>query len=91
MRKLALILPLLSMTACGFTEQGDLARQVVSAKGAQAMDEGLVNAEFFICRAASVGSVTRRYGSTAEKARAWRTLCSTDKELQLIEAPDDVN
>ncbi len=89
-RSVNILLPVLLLVGgCGFTEQGDLAREVISAKGAQAMDEGLRNAEFFICRAASVGAVMRRYGTTGEKARAWRILCSTDKELQLIESPDE--
>ena len=54
----------------GSTGAGNFARDAVSDYGAQAMDEGLVNAEFFVCQAASVGSVMRRYGVSKQKAEA---------------------
>lgn len=44
-----------------------------------ANDNVLISAEATICRAASVGSVVRRY-STSEKARAWKELCTGDNE-----------
>jgi len=68
----------LALAACGFTEAGDRARDVLAGEGARAYDEGLANAEFFICRAASVGSVQRRYGRSAETAAAWRAICQGD-------------
>ena len=89
MRKLLLALPLaLPLGACGFTQAGNFAREAVSDYGAQAMDEGLVNAEFFVCQAASVGSVMRRYGVSKQKAEAWRTLCNRDPEAEIIEPPE---
>ena len=48
---------------------------------------GLVNAEFFVCQAASVGSVMRRYGASAEKAEAWRALCERDPEGEIVGPP----
>jgi hypothetical protein len=68
-------LALLALGACGFTEAGDTFRQTAAVKGAAAMDEGLVNAEWWICNAASVGSIQRRYGKSPEMAAAWRQLC----------------
>lgn len=65
----------LSLGSCGFTEQGELVRDAVRTYGAQAYDEGLENAEFYICRAASVGSIVRRYGQDAKLFHAWRALC----------------
>ena len=44
--------------------------------GAQSYDRGLENAEFFMCRAASVGSVLRRYFVDDEKRAAWVIICS---------------
>ncbi|MDX1574706.1 MAG: hypothetical protein R3285_00850 [Kiloniellales bacterium] len=77
------------LAACGFTEVGSRARDIAANEGAKAYDEGLANAEFFLCRAASVGSVQRRYGRTAETARAWRTLCLGDGEaaVEVIREP----
>ena len=79
------------LAACGFTEAGGLARGFVASEGARAYDEGLANAEFFLCRAASVGSVQRRYGRSTETAQAWRTLCAGDgaAALEVIRAPED--
>ncbi len=65
----------LTLGGCGFTSYGDLARDLASEKGAQAMDEGLVNAEWFLCKGASVGAVQRRYGQNSAKADAWKELC----------------
>jgi len=80
----------LLLAACGFTDTGNRARDVAAGEGARAYDEGLTNAEFFICRAASVGSVQRRYGRTAETAEAWRVLCQGDgaAAVEVIRAPE---
>jgi hypothetical protein len=75
--KRALFLCLL-LAGCGFTPQGAAVRQGVAAYGAQAMDAGLVNSEWFMCKGASVGSVQRRYGADEIKAAAWKELCLTD-------------
>ena len=61
----------LFLSSCGFTSSGDRVRDAAKQYGAQAMDEGLANAEFFICRAASVGSVYRRYARDKQTAAAW--------------------
>jgi hypothetical protein len=62
-------------TACGFTPEGQAVREAIAVKGAAAFDAGLENAEWFICQAASVGSVRRRYGGSAGLADAYRNLC----------------
>ena len=38
-------------------------------------------------QAASVGSVMRRYGTSAEKAEAWRALCERDPEGEIVVPP----
>lgn len=72
----ASLLALLLLGACGFTPQGDLVRGVVREKGAQAFDEGLENAEWFICHAASIGSIRRKYGRDPQTAAAYNAICS---------------
>lgn len=74
-RHILTVLALLLLGACGFTPQGDALRAALAGSAAQAMDEGLINAELFVCKAASVGSIQRRYGQSADLANAWRTLC----------------
>lgn len=77
----------LTLGGCGFTSYGDIARDVASEKGAQAMDEGLVNAEWFICNAASIGSVKRRYGRTMESAQAYNAICGLTGESAIVTEP----
>ena len=79
----------LMLAGCGLTDTGTRARDFVASEGARAYDEGLANAEFFICRAASVGSVQRRYGRDTETAEAWRVLCHGDGEaaVEVIREP----
>lgn len=47
--------------------------------GADVNDNALLSAEATICKAASVGSVIRRY-NTPEKAKAWKELCTQSNE-----------
>ena len=70
---------LLILGGCGFTPQGDFIRSQVSERGAQAMDEGLRNSEWFLCQAASVGSIKRRY--SGEKASAYTELCEDNSQV----------
>ena len=66
------------VSACGFTPEGNLIRSAVADKGAQAYDEGLGNAEWYICNAASIGSIRRRYGTSEDRAALYRSLCKQD-------------
>ena len=70
----------LVLASCGLTPQGDALRAALAGSAAQAMDEGLINAEFFVCKAASVGSIQRRYGQSEDLTNAWRTLCLPDRD-----------
>ena len=74
-----------SLTACGFTSFGDTVRQGVAEEGAQAYDEGLANAVWFMCNAASVGSIKRRYGRTKEDAAAYKAICDGQDGVNIIE------
>ena len=88
-RVLPITLLALFLASCGFTSTGDRVRESAKQYGAQAMDEGLANAEFFICRAASVGSVYRRYGRSKETAEAWKTLCLHNPDAIILETPEE--
>lgn len=74
----------LAIAGCGFTPEGDAVKALVADKGAQAYDEGLANAEYFICYAASYGAVKRRYGSSQERADMLRTLCEGQGNVDLV-------
>lgn len=79
------IVVLLLLSGCGFTAQGDFARETVRVKGAQAYDEGIENAEWFLCNAASVGAIRRRYGRDEKIAEAYKTLCSSYVDIVRID------
>ena len=86
---LYLSLALVILAGCGQTSQGNVIRGLAQDRGAEIFDEGLENAEWFICRAASVGAVMRRYGSSAVKAAAWRALCLPDaRAVEQLFAPN---
>ncbi len=76
------------LTSCGFTTTGDRVRGAIKDYSAQAMDEGLINAEWFICISASVDSVIRRYGRSRETAEAWKTLCLDNPDAIILETPE---
>ncbi len=85
MRGYALIaLTALLTASCGLTPEGNALRNLAAQRGATVNDTGLDNAAWFICKAASVGSVQRRFGVSEEKAAAWRALCVTDAAASVI-------
>ena len=76
-----------ALAGCGFTDTGNLVWDASSRAGAQAFDEGLANAEWFICQAASIGAVKRRYGQSAEDAAAYNALCAQAGSELIIGSP----
>jgi hypothetical protein len=75
------------LSGCGLTTYGDAARDLISEKGAQAMDELLVNAEFVLCNLATIGAVQRRYGQSAAAAAAWKTICNANADVITLPQP----
>ena len=78
---------LLALTGCGLTPQGDLVRGVIKVRGAAIADQGLTNAEWFVCEAATIGSVKRKYGRTTEDADTYRKFCPGGVDVDLITSP----
>jgi hypothetical protein len=76
------------LAGCGLTPQGDALRQGIATYGAQAADEGLVNAEWYLCSAAPVGSIKRRYAVSKQKADAYKELCGAGEDADVIGAPE---
>lgn len=65
----------LVLAGCGLTPQSEFVRGQIAEQGAAAYDQGLADAEWFICNAASVGAVKRRYAVSEAKAESYRKLC----------------
>lgn len=75
---------LILLSGCGFTPQGDALRATLREKGKAVAAESLDNSEWFMCRAASVGSVKDRYGVSMEKVIAYNSICKTDPKFTPI-------
>jgi hypothetical protein len=70
---------LLILLLSGCTSFNALQSQVAT-QGAAAADEVRETAEFSLCRGITVGAWLRAYGSSKERAEAWRVLCSPKVE-----------
>lgn len=57
-------------------------------KGAELNDEALETAELAICRAASIGSILRRY-RTEEQVSAWQGLCLPKVDNLILVQPTE--
>lgn len=66
-----------TLSACSTV---DNAAEVVAQKGAQAADRALQAAEWQLCKATTMGALTRRYGSSAERLRSYVTFCYPGSE-----------
>ncbi len=73
MRLLPAALAALALTACTGL---NTAQSLIADKGSAAADEIRDTAEFAICRGITVGAWVRAYGTSPERAQAWRVLCS---------------
>ena len=71
----------LTLGACGLSPEGDAFRGLVRNKGAIAADAGLENATWYLCNAASVGAIKRKFGQNEEKARTYMELCKDEAQV----------
>jgi len=72
---LVVIACLMLLSGCGFTESGDLYRDVSQKKAAKVADQTLENAYWMTCYASSVGAVRRKYGTSQENAFIYHNFC----------------
>lgn len=72
----------IGIAGCGLTATGTAFEATVRDKAATAYDEGLVNAELFMCNDTSVGSVKRRYFRTLGDAKIYNDFCQQSGVLR---------
>lgn len=72
------------LAGCGLTSEGDAFRSTFREKSKAAAAASLENSEWYLCRAARIGSVKDRYGVSADKATAYNILCMTDPRFNPI-------
>lgn len=58
--------------------------RTIEETGSGVADGALESAEAVMCRAATVGSVVRRYGQSQAQADAWREICLGDGKAKVI-------
>ena len=64
---------LLVLSACASYET---VRDTIVDKAADVADQVLIDSEFTLCEASTIGSVKRRYGQSVERANLYREFCS---------------
>ena len=62
----------------------DTAKKTVAVRGAELNDSALIDAEWVVCKAASHGSVDRRYGQTVERATLHKEFCHGQGEANTV-------
>lgn len=67
------LLVVLGLTGCA-SPSGLFFRNTFMGRASNAYDESLVNAEGWMCRGASIGSVVRAYGGSPDRWEAWLKL-----------------
>ena len=70
-----MLLAMLVLALAGCTGFNTL-QSAVAERGGTVADEVRDTAEFALCRGITVGAWLRAYGDSADKAQAWRVLCS---------------
>lgn len=74
MRNVTILIAALAVSGCA-TFLGTGLRDVASVRASEAYDESLHNAELWVCKGASAGSVIRRYALSDDQWAAWLRLC----------------
>jgi len=85
MKVVLLMTALLFLGAC---TEFTAVKKAVATKGAEFSDDALVDAEWWVCYAASIGSVKRRYGATVERAETYKDFCHGDGDADVV-APSE--
>lgn len=84
MFRLLAVIILFAVAGCGLTPRGDAFRADLKEKGKDTAAAGLENAEWYLCRVASVGAIKDRYGISMEKVYAYNMICRTDSKFTPI-------
>lgn len=69
------------LAGCGLTSEESALREILRQKSKTAAAVMLENNEWYMCRAASIGSIKDRYSVTPEKATAYNIICMTDPKF----------
>lgn len=71
--------------AAGLLISGCATLDRVAVEGAKVADDVLTTAEWTLCEAATRGSLKRRYGTSIERATAYKEFCDGNSTVNFIE------
>jgi hypothetical protein len=71
---------LLALAGCADNPAYFAAKATAMKEAAAVADETLDASQYMLCSGISVGAWRREYGTSEERAKAWRTLCSPKVE-----------
>lgn len=84
----ALSAVMLALMAAALVGCAGLPAQAID-RAARVQDEAATVAEVALCRGMSIGAWMRRYGTSAERARAWQVLCEDGQHLPVGTAVEE--
>ncbi len=85
--KLSTIIILSVLVVLPLSLQGcvvDSAKKAVVGKLQEISAQGLNDAEWYVCKAAPIGTVIKRYGHSDERAREYKDFCSPNTEVNIV-------
>jgi hypothetical protein len=71
------LIAILLLGGCGAS---DMYRGAIATESAKGADDFVDTARWGLCKAASIGSIRRAYGGSAEQARTYAEFCNLDEE-----------
>lgn len=84
LKVLGVVVVAVSLTGCGLTGFGDNIRENIQERGRDVADQSLENSMWFLCSAASIGSIKRRFGVNADMAQAYNAVCEEGSAVTVI-------
>lgn len=77
-------IPIALLLLLGACASIDGVKKAMVGKASEVSAQALVDAEWWVCRAASVGSVKDRYGQSAERSQLYKAFCDGDAAANVI-------
>jgi len=78
---LIVVIVLLATAGCAIDPRLDAAKTAAVDTASRVADDALEAYEWGVCTAATVGSIRRRYGTSAPRMEAWQRFCEEQQPV----------